>query len=116
MANSRTHMRKAFSSVVAAGSNSQANAVAIPRLPIVFIATVSSTTRGARLPSIIYNDATGTSDTEQLTVVNLSTTAVKVYPATSQNIGTASNNAATTVAGGATSIFTASSATNWRVK
>jgi hypothetical protein len=93
--------------VVAAGSNSQANATAITKSAAV-ITTVSATTRGIRLPAA----ATGL----RIEIFNAAATAVKPYPATNDKIGAASTNAAgTAIAAGKGNIYLAQSDSLWRV-
>lgn len=69
---------------VAAGSNSQANALPITKSRVV-VATVSATTRAVRLPVA----ATGL----EVVIFNAGTTGVKVYPATGDKITTGATNA-----------------------
>lgn len=69
---------------VAAGSNSQANALPITKSRVV-VTTVTATTRAVRLPAA----ATGL----EVKIYNAATTGVKVYPATGDKIGTAATNA-----------------------
>lgn len=95
-----------FASVVAGGSNSQANSTAITR-PITVVTTVSSTTRGVRLPTPANVGA-------YYTVYNASATTMNVYPQTNGKLGTAATNAALTVATNKGQRFWAQSATQWR--
>ena len=92
--------------VAAAGTNSQANATAITK-SFVFVTTVSATTRGVRLPAA----ATGL----QVQVNNNVATAVKVYPATGDKIGTGATNAAVALAASKGNIYTARDAVTWNV-
>lgn len=94
-------------SVVAAGSNSQANAAPLTA-GLVFVVTVSATTRGVKLPTAV----TG----RQVEIFNTTATAVKPYPATNGKIGAASTNTAgTAIAAGKANIYVAQSTTQWRV-
>lgn len=92
--------------VAAAGTNSQANATAITN-SMVFVTTVSATTRGVRLPAAV----TGL----QVQVNNNVATAVKVYPATGDKIGTGATNAAVALAASKGNIYTARDAVTWSV-
>lgn len=92
--------------VAAAGTNSQANATAITK-SMVFVTTVSATTRGVRLPAAV----TG----RQVTITNNIATAVKVYPATGDKIGTGSTNAAVALAASKGNIYVARDAVTWNV-
>lgn len=69
---------------IAAGSNSQANALPIVKARVVVV-TVSGTTRAVRLPTA----ATG----KEVVIFNAGTTGVKVYPGTGDKITTGATNA-----------------------
>lgn len=95
-----------FTTVAAAGSNSQANSTAITKR-ITVVSTVSSTARGVRLPAPTVGD--------YYEVYNGSATTMNVYPASGGKIGTASTNAAATLAANKGSRYWAQTATQWRV-
>lgn len=92
--------------VVAAGSNSQAVAVAVTAGNVI-VATVSATTRAIRL------SAPGTN--KSWIVFNDTATAVKVYPATNGTISASSTNVAVQIAAHKGEIFVARSGTHYVV-
>lgn len=91
----------------AAGSNSQVNSTPITN-SLVIVTTVTATTRAVRLPTA----ATG----KTVQINNGTSTAVKIYPATNDRIGTAATNAVGTAIGANKgSIYVAQDAVTWRV-
>ncbi len=90
----------------AAGSNSQANATPITR-PAAVVTSVSSPTRGIRLP-------VATTGLTEL-ISNAGSNSMHVFPATGARIGSAATNAFVNVAAGKGSIFFAQNAKTWRV-
>lgn len=91
----------------AAGSNSQVNATPVTMAQEI-VTLVSATTRAVRLPTA----ATG----KRVWVNNGTTTAVKVYPATGDKIGTAATNAVGAAVGsGKGNIYIAQDAVTWRL-
>lgn len=100
--------RSTTTTIVAAGSNSQANATALTSYLNV-VTTVSATTRAVKLPTA----ATGL----QVAIHNAAATAVKVYPATGDKINAAATNAVgtQTIAQNKGNIYIAQDAVTWRV-
>lgn len=95
-----------FTSVSAAGSNSQSGSTAITK-PITVVTTVATSTRGVRLPTPTVG--------AYYEVYNGSAKTMNVYPATGAAIGTAATNAAATLAANKGARYWAQSATLWRV-
>lgn len=90
----------------ATGTNSQSAAAPVTA-PAVVVTTVSSPTRGIRLPVAM------TGLTELIT--NAGSNSVHVFPASGARIGNAATNAAINVGAGKGSIFFAQDAKTWRV-
>jgi hypothetical protein len=100
-------LTRGVQNAIAAGSNSQANATAITKA-LVMVVTVSATTRAVKLPAA----ATGLT----VQIQNTASTAVKVYPATGDKIGSAATNAVgAAIATLKGNIYTAKDATTWLV-
>lgn len=92
----------------AAGSNSQANALAITKSNVVAV-VVAATTRALRLPAA----ATG----KVVSISNAAALAVKVYPATGDRIGAAATNAVgAAIATMKANTYRAVDATRWVVE
>lgn len=97
----------AIQSAAAAGSNSQANATPITKSQVIVV-TVTATTRAVRLPTA----ATG----NKVQINNSATTAVKVYPATNDKIGSGATNAVgAAIAAQKGNIYVAKDAVTWQV-
>lgn len=94
--------------IVAAGSNSQANATELSAFLNV-VATVSATTRAVKLPAA--------AEGLMIAIHNTASTAVKVYPNTGDKINAASTNAvgAQTIAQNKGNIYIAQDDTTWRL-
>jgi hypothetical protein len=90
----------------AAGSNSQANSTPITR-PAAVVTSVSSPTRGIRLP-------VATTGLTEL-ISNAGSNSMHVFPATGARIGSAATNAFVNVSAGKGSIFFAQNSKTWRV-
>jgi hypothetical protein len=111
MASSRNHVLKAMTGIAAAGSNSQSGSTQLGVIhPVKHITTVSTSSRGVRLPTI-----TNTTDSTGLTLFNCTAVNCKVYPATGASIQGGSANAAFTLTANTGSIFQSDGSANWRV-
>lgn len=111
MASSRSHTKKDIVTVAAAGSNSQSGSTVLDRRPNTEIVTVSASSRGVRLPANM-------SQGEEMALFDATSTAVKVYPATGDKIGTGATNAAYTLSANSTKLFvkSANTANLWLVR